>query len=85
MVTDAFQINNGLASATRLPAWRRLDSRISAAELALDKPGARFFDGWFSQAVVTYTLSGAVAGLLGAFCWFQFRSRPARPPLDGAE
>jgi hypothetical protein len=47
--------------------------------LGLDQPGTRFFDGWVSEAMVTYTLSGMVAGLLGAFCWFQFRSQPAPP------
>jgi hypothetical protein len=46
---------------------------------ALDQPGTRVFDGWVSEAMVTYTLSGAAAGLLGALCWFQFRSRPAPP------
>jgi hypothetical protein len=47
--------------------------------LALDQPGTRIFNGWVSEAMITYTLSGAVAGLLGALCWFQFRSRPAPP------
>jgi hypothetical protein len=47
--------------------------------LALDQPGMRMFDGWVSQAMVTYTLSGAVAGLLGALCWFQFRSSSPSP------
>lgn len=45
--------------------------------LDLDQPGTRLFQAWFSQAMVTYTLSGAVAGLIGALCWFEFRSRPA--------
>jgi hypothetical protein len=36
--------------------------------------GSRPFDSWWLQASVTYTLSGAVAGLLGALCWFHFNS-----------
>ncbi len=51
--------------------------------LDLDQPGTRLFQAWFSQAMVTYTLSGAVAGLIGALCWFEFRSRPA-PPVRSA-
>jgi hypothetical protein len=47
--------------------------------LAFDQPGTRLFDGWASEAMITYTLSGMVAGLLGALCWFQFRSQPASP------
>ena len=44
-------------------------------------PGARPFDSWWLQASVTYTLSGVVAGLLGAFCWFHFNDRAtARDP-----
>ena len=35
----------------------------------------RPFDSWWLQASITYTLSGVVAGLLGAFCWFQFNDR----------
>jgi hypothetical protein len=46
---------------------------------ALDQPGTRVFAEWLPQALVTYVLSGAVAGLIGAGCWFAFRaaSRPA--------
>jgi hypothetical protein len=43
-------------------------------------PGMRPFDSWWLQASVTYTLSGAVAGLLGAFCWFHFSNRRKRTP-----
>jgi hypothetical protein len=50
-----------------------LASRASAKLLGID-PG-RPFDAWWLQAIVTYTLSGAVAGLLGALLWFHFRER----------
>lgn len=50
-----------------------LASRAGAKILGLD-PG-RPFDIWWLQALVTYPLSGAVAGLLGALCWFHLRDR----------
>src|SRR6185503_10198300 len=49
-----------------------LGSRALPKFLGFDLPGARPFDSWWLQASLTYTLSGVVAGLLGAFCWFQF-------------
>ena len=56
-----------------------LGSRAGAKLLGLDLAGARPFDSWWLQAIVTYTLSGVVAGLLGAFCWFQFNDRTGGP------
>jgi hypothetical protein len=55
-----------------------LASRAAAKLLGLDLAGARPFDSWWLQAVVTYTLSGAAAGLLGALCWFHLGDRQAR-------
>lgn len=57
-----------------------LASRAAAKLVGLDAAGARPFDSWWLQAAVTYTLSGAAAGLLGALCWFHFRDRRARTP-----
>jgi len=54
-----------------------LASRAATKVLGLDL-GGRPFDSWWLQAAGTYTLSGIVAGLLGALCWFQFRSRSER-------
>lgn len=54
-----------------------LGSRAAAKLLGLDIAGARPFDSWWLQAAGTYTLSGVVAGLLGALCWFHFRDRTA--------
>ena len=57
-----------------------LASRAASKILGLDL-GARPFDTWWLQASVTYTLSGVVAGLLGALCWFHFNDRAGqRPP-----
>ena len=64
----------GAGLATNLLAFLQ---RGASKVLALDKPGTRLFDEWLSQAAVTYTLSGAVAGLIAAICWFQFTARKA--------
>jgi hypothetical protein len=55
-----------------------LASRAGAKVLGLDA-GGRPFDSWWLQASMTYTVSGVVAGLLGALCWFQFRERTRTP------
>jgi hypothetical protein len=60
-------LTNGLALA----------SRAAAKVLGLDV-GSRPFDTWWLQASITYTLSGAVAGLLGALCWFHFTAAAPR-------
>ncbi|HZI79233.1 MAG TPA: hypothetical protein VFD69_06955 [Vicinamibacterales bacterium] len=64
-------------TATNLTA---LASRAAAKLVGLDLAGARPFDSWWLQAMGTYTASGIVAGLLGAFCWFHLNDRltPAR-------
>jgi hypothetical protein len=51
-----------------------LASRAAFKVFGLDI-GGRPFDSWWLQAIVTYSLSGVVAGLLGALCWFQLRDR----------
>jgi hypothetical protein len=56
-----------------------LGSRATFKILGLDI-GSRPFDSWWLQASLTYTLSGIVAGLVGAFCWFHFREREPREP-----
>lgn len=40
----------------------------------------RPFDSWWLQASITYTLSGVVAGLFGALCWFHFNERAEHGP-----
>ena len=57
-----------------------LASRAAPKLLGLDLPGSRPFDSWWLQALATYPLSGVVAGLLGAFCWFHFTTRAERTP-----
>jgi hypothetical protein len=55
-----------------------LGSRAVFKLFAPEAAGARPFDSWWLQASVTYTLSGVVAGLLGALCWFHFKDRSAQ-------
>jgi hypothetical protein len=55
-----------------------LGSRAATKLLGMDLGTARPFDSWWLQAAVTYTLSGVVAGLLGALCWFHFNDRSPR-------
>lgn len=57
-----------------------LASRAGGKLLGLDLAGARPFDSWWLQAAVTYTLSGVVAGLVGAICWFQFSGGHRQQP-----
>jgi hypothetical protein len=54
-------------------------SRSAAKLIGLDLPGTRQFGEWWPQAVATYALSGAVAGLLSAAIWFQLRKRRDLP------
>jgi len=39
------------------------------------EPGKRPLATWWPEALVTYALCGAVAGLVGAAVWFRFRER----------
>lgn len=54
-----------------------LGSRAVPKLLGLDVAGGRPFDSWWLQASYTYSLSGVVAGLLGAFFWFQLKDHTA--------
>jgi hypothetical protein len=69
----------GAGLATNLIA---LLQRAGSKLLGFDGPGTRLFAEWWPQAVVSYKLSGAVAGLIGAALMFKFRHRQAGP---GAE
>ena len=60
-----------------------LASRAAPKLLGFDIAGGRPFDSWWLQAMVTYPLSGVVAGLLGAFCWFHLNDRSASKAEPG--
>ena len=55
-----------------------LGSRAMSKILGLDLASMRPFGMWWAQAVVTYTLCGAAAGLIGAFCFFHLRKQRSK-------
>jgi hypothetical protein len=59
-----------------------LFSRGAAKLVGLDLSGTRPFGTWYIQASMTYALCGAVAGLIAAFCFFQFRRQGAESQQD---
>lgn len=77
---SGWRLYGGLVVAGIAANLAALASRGAAKLLGLDLPDTRPFDTWWVQAALTYTLSGTLAGLAGALCWFQFRSRG---PQDG--
>jgi hypothetical protein len=73
-VGRGWRVYAALVMAGALTNALALGSRAAAKLLGFD-PGGRPFDSWWVQAMITYTLSGVVAGLLGALCWFHLRDR----------
>ncbi len=55
-----------------------LFSRGIAKLLGLDVAGMRPFGTWYIQASMTYALCGAIAGLIAAFLFFQFRKQRSK-------
>jgi hypothetical protein len=56
-----------------------LFSRSMSKLLGLDLGSMRPFGTWWTQAIVTYSLCGAVAGLIGAICFFRLHNRQLDP------
>ncbi len=52
-----------------------LVSRSAGKLLGLDVGHMRPFGTWWTQAIITYSLCGAVAGLIGALCFFHLRNQ----------
>jgi hypothetical protein len=61
-----------------------LSSRGASKLLGLDLAGTRPFGSWWTQAILTYSLSGALAGLIGALCFFHLRKQRSKPDADDA-
>jgi hypothetical protein len=59
-----------------------LASRGMAKLLGLDIAGMRPFGTWYIQASMTYALCGAIAGLIAAFLFFQFRKQRSDSQQD---
>jgi hypothetical protein len=51
-----------------------LSSRSMSKLLGFDLAGMRPFGTWWTQAIITYSLCGAVAGLIGAICFFRLKN-----------
>jgi len=77
---SGWRVYASLVAAGVVTNMLALGSRALPKVLGFDLPGARPFDSWWLQASLTYTLSGVVAGLLGAFCWFQLNDRKGHGP-----
>jgi hypothetical protein len=60
-----------------------LFSRGASKLIGLDFVGTRPFGTWYIQASMTYTICGAVAGLIAAFCFFHFRKQQSDPEQEG--
>ncbi|RPJ86159.1 MAG: hypothetical protein EHM18_07670 [Acidobacteria bacterium] len=61
-----------------------LGSRAAAKLLGLDLGGnVRPFDSWWAQATITYTLCGAIAGLIAAVCCFRWREQRSKQEAAG--
>ena len=58
-----------------------LFSRSMSKLLGLDLGSMRPFDTWWTQAIITYSLCGAIAGLIGAICFFRLRNRQSEPGI----
>jgi hypothetical protein len=73
---SGWQLYTGLVASGIVANLLALASRGASKLLGLDVSGGmRPFAGWWQQAIVTYMLCGAVAGLIGALCCFHLRKR----------
>ena len=77
-----WRLYSGLILAGIVTNLLALASRSMSKLLGLDTAHMRPFSGWWPQAIVTYALCGAVAGLIAALCFFQLRKQ--RPEADSA-
>jgi hypothetical protein len=74
---NGWRLYSGLIFAGIVTNLLALCSRAVSKLIGLDLLSMRPFDTWWMQAVVTYTLSGAVVGLIGAICFFHLRKKRA--------
>ena len=68
----------GLAMAGIATNLMALGSRSISKLLGLDVASMRPFGTWWSQAVITYSICGAAAGLIGALCFFHLHKQRTR-------
>ncbi len=75
---DGWRLYLGFVAAGIGTNLLALGSRGMSKLLGLDLAGMRPFGGWWAQAIVTYSLSGAVAGLIAALCFFHLRKQQSK-------
>jgi len=72
---NCWHLYGGLILAGFITNILALASRSAGKLLGLDIAGTRPFGAWWRQAIFTYPLCGAVAGLIAAFCFFSLRRK----------
>ena len=68
----------GLTLAGIITNLMALGSRSMSKLIGLDSASMRPFGTWWSQAVITYSLCGAAAGLIGALCFFHLHKKQSK-------
>jgi hypothetical protein len=77
-----WRLYSGIVLAGIVTNLLALTSRGTSKLLGLDLASARPFVSWWSQAAVTYSLCGAVAGLIAALCFFHLRNQRSGSEAD---
>lgn len=72
---SGWRLYSGLILAGICTNLLALGSRSMSKLLGLDFSGTRPFGTWWAEAAMTYTLSGALAGLICALCFFHLHSK----------
>jgi hypothetical protein len=78
-VHSGWRLYAGLILAGICTNFLALASRAVSKLAGFDIDGMRPFGAWWAQATLTYTLSGAVAGLICALCFFHLRKEQSEP------
>jgi hypothetical protein len=72
---SGWRLYSGLILAGICTNLLAFGSRSMNKVLGLDFSSMRSFGSWWTEAAITYPLSGAVAGLICALCFFHVRSK----------
>jgi hypothetical protein len=81
---SGWRLYSGLVLAGIITNLLALGSRSTSKLAGLDLAGTRPFATWWGQAVVTYALCGAVAGLIAAVCFFGARKKGNESETSGS-
>jgi hypothetical protein len=79
---SGWQLYSGLILAGIGTNLLALTSRSMSKIVGLDLASMRPFMTWWPQAIITYTISGAVAGLICALCFFHLRKNNLGTPAE---